>query len=61
MVQIATDPNASPELPGRMNAELAHYVYPRRKAVEVAGDREAPVVIHRVVLERVPAPEVPPE
>jgi hypothetical protein len=61
MVQIATDPNASLELRGRMNAELAHYVYPKRKAVEVAGDREAPLVIHKVVLERVPTPEVPPE
>ena len=39
MVQIATDPNASLELRGRMNAELAHYVYPKRKAVEVAADQ----------------------
>jgi hypothetical protein len=61
MVEIATDPNASLELRGRMNAELAHYVYPKRKAVEVAGDQKAPLVIHRVVLERVPTPEVPPE
>ena len=61
MVQIATDPNASLELRGRMNAELAQYVYPKRKAVEVAGDREAPLVIHRVVLERVSIPGVPPE
>jgi hypothetical protein len=61
MVQIATDPEACLELRGRMNAELAQYVYPKRKAVEVAGDREAPLVIHRVVLERVSIPGVPPE
>ena len=60
MVQITTDPNASLELRGRMNAELAQYVYPKRKAVEVATDRDAPVM-HRVVVEMVRTPEVPPE
>ena len=44
MVQIATDPEASRELRGRMNAELAQYVYPKRKAVEVAADQGAPLV-----------------
>ena len=42
MVHIATDPEASLELRGRMNSELAPYVYPKRKAVEVAGDQNAP-------------------
>jgi hypothetical protein len=28
----------SPELRGRMYAELATYLYPKRKAVELAGD-----------------------
>jgi len=51
MVQMATDPEASLELRGRMNAELAHYVYPKRKAVEVAGDQEAPLVPSRVVVQ----------
>ena len=60
-MQIATDPNASLELRRRMNAELAQYVYPKRKAVEVAGDQEAPLVVHKVVLERVPTSEVPSE
>jgi hypothetical protein len=50
MVQITTDPNASLELRGRMNAELAHYVYPKRKAVEVGADEDAPLM-HRVVIE----------
>jgi hypothetical protein len=42
MVRIATDPEASLELRGRMNAEVAHYVYPKGKAVEVAGDPANP-------------------
>ncbi len=37
MVRIARNPKASLELRGRMNAELAHYVYPKRKAVEHTG------------------------
>jgi hypothetical protein len=39
MVRIAIDPEASLELRGRMNAELAQFVYPKRKPVEVAGDQ----------------------
>ena len=61
MVQIAIEPKASLELHGRMNAELAQYVYPKRKAVEVASDKEALLVPHRVVVTIVPTPEVPPE
>ena len=59
-MQIATDPEASLELRGRMNAELAQYVYPKRKAVEVASNQDAPLV-HKVVLEMVRTPEVPPK
>ena len=54
------DPDASLELRGRMNAELAQCVYPKRKAVEVAADQDAPP-IHRVVVEMVRIPEVPRE
>jgi len=43
MVQIATDPEVSLELRGRIKAELAQYVYPKRKAVEVAADQDAPL------------------
>jgi hypothetical protein len=60
MVPIATDPNASLELRGRMNAELAQYVYPKRKAVEVAADKDAPP-LHRVEIVMVRTPEVPPQ
>jgi hypothetical protein len=44
-----------------MNAELAQYVHPKRKAVEVASDQDAPLVPHRVVVQIVPTPEEPPE
>jgi len=37
MVEIARNQRASLELRGRMNAELAHYVYPKRKSVEHSG------------------------
>jgi hypothetical protein len=42
MATIAADPKNTPELRGRMYAELAQYVFPKRRAVEVAGDRESP-------------------
>jgi hypothetical protein len=58
MVKIANNPKASLELRGRMNAELAQYVYPKRKAVEVAGDQSAPLVPTKVVLQIVPTPHV---
>ena len=57
---MATDPEASLELRGRMNAELAQYVYPKRKAVEVAADKDAPP-LHRVEIVMVRPPEMPPE
>ena len=38
MAQIAQDLKNSPELRGRMYAELAQYVYPKRKAIEHTGD-----------------------
>ena len=42
MVQIANNPKASLELRERMTAELATYLYPRRKAMEIATDSVAP-------------------
>jgi hypothetical protein len=41
MAEIARNPEASLELRGRMNAELAQYLYPKRKAVEHSGDEAA--------------------
>ena len=42
MARVATDEKHSPELSGRVFAELAQYVYPKRKAVELATDPVAP-------------------
>jgi hypothetical protein len=39
MARIAMNPQNRPELRGRMFAELAQYVYPKRKALEVAHER----------------------
>lgn len=38
MASIAMDEKATPELRGRMYAELAQYVYSKRKAIEVSGE-----------------------
>ena len=40
MASIAMDDKHSPELRGRMYAELAQYVYPERKAVQLAAETE---------------------
>jgi hypothetical protein len=37
MFELATDPQNSPELRGKMCSELAQYVAPKRKAVEHSG------------------------
>ncbi len=42
MARIAMDSSSPPELRGRMYAELAGYVYPKRRAVEVKAD-ESPI------------------
>jgi hypothetical protein len=47
MVRIATDPEASLELRGRLN-ELAQYVYSKRKAVEVKGDQANPQIPNKI-------------
>jgi hypothetical protein len=39
MARIAMDRKHSPQLRGRMFAELAQYIYPRRKALELAGSQ----------------------
>jgi len=40
MAKIAMDKNADLQLRGSMYKELAQYVYPKRKAVEVSGTGE---------------------
>jgi hypothetical protein len=42
MARLAGDTKNTPELRGRMYAELAQYVYPKRKAVEHSGAEGQP-------------------
>jgi hypothetical protein len=38
MIKLAKAKNTSPELKGRMWSEVASYIYPKRKALEVTGE-----------------------
>jgi hypothetical protein len=44
MSRLAMDPSNPPELRGRMYAELAQYLYPKRKAVEMTDSSKEPVI-----------------
>src|SRR5207249_4072903 len=44
MAEIAMNEQNSPDLRGRMYSDLAQYVYPKRKAVQLSSD-EGPVEI----------------
>ena len=46
MAKIAMDISNPPELRGRMYAELAGYVFPKRKAVEMKADEGPSVIFH---------------
>jgi hypothetical protein len=56
MARIAMNKVHTPELRGRMYAELAQYVYPKRKSVEVSGDQDAPLGPTKVEIVIVPTP-----
>jgi len=45
MARIAMNKEHPPELRGRMYAELAQYVFPKRKAVDHSGAAEEPLTI----------------
>ncbi len=49
MARIATDEKNPPELRGRMFAELAQYVYPKRKAIEHSGPGGADITVKRLI------------
>ncbi len=53
MAQLALNAENPPELRGRMFAELAGYLYPKRKAVEVKAD-DGPSVIFQINTEPPP-------
>lgn len=54
MAQIAMDMANPPELRGRMYAELAQYVFPKRRAVETRVD-DGPKVIFQIGTEPQPS------
>jgi hypothetical protein len=43
LARLAMDPANSPELRGRMFAELAQYLHPKRKATELSGPDGGPI------------------
>jgi hypothetical protein len=45
MAQLAMDPSNSPELRARMYAELAPYVFPKRKAIEHSAADDAGIIV----------------
>lgn len=49
MAKIAGNLENTPELRGRMFAELAQYLYPKRKAVEHSGPNSEPIVVKRLI------------
>jgi hypothetical protein len=49
MARLAMDENNTPELRGRMYAELAAYLYPKRKSIELESDTYNPVKTHITV------------
>lgn len=51
MAALALDQTNSPELRGRMMAELAQYLYPKRKASEVSGPDGGAVTIQAAELD----------
>ena len=57
LAEIAKDENAPLEIRARVQMELMAYLYPKRKAVEVAGPNQPPIVIN-LGIEPVPAPVV---
>ena len=44
MAALAMDESNAPELRGRMNVELAQYLYPKRRAIETAPEEKQQVI-----------------
>jgi hypothetical protein len=58
MARIAMNEKHAPELRGRMYAELAQYVCPKRKAMELSGPGDGPLKTERrFIVELVPSPQ----
>jgi hypothetical protein len=55
MARLAMDTSNSPELRGKMLSELAQYLYPKRKALEVdPAEQQPPVIFNLGIPSRVP-------
>lgn len=46
MAKLAMDESSPPELRGRMYAELAQYIAPKRKALDVSSTTQQPISIN---------------
>jgi hypothetical protein len=57
MARLAMDKSNSPELRGRMFAELAQFVAPKLKAIEHSGGLETPRYVAHLPLERLSVEE----
>jgi hypothetical protein len=58
MARLAMNKKTRPELRARMFAELAQYVYPKRKAIEHSGAADAPVhSVHELIFVKPGDPE----
>mgnify|MGYP000034084726 FL=1 len=55
MAVIAMDETNPPELRGRMYAELAQYLYPKRRATEIKTD-DGPRVVFQIDCDPLPDP-----
>jgi hypothetical protein len=51
MAQIAMDESNEPALRGKMFAELAQYIHPKRKALEHSGPDGGAIPLLRVIVE----------
>ena len=49
MAAIANDETQKIELRANMHKEIAHYVVPKRKAVEITGDLDEPLVVSMMI------------
>jgi hypothetical protein len=49
MARLAMDENNPPELRGRMLAELAGYLYPKRKAIEVTKSTQGDFTLEELL------------
>lgn len=57
MAKLAMDPKNTPELRGKMYAELASFAFPKRKAVDLSGPGGGPLQVQVVISDAEPSPD----